>query len=111
MVSLKKSLRALINHAIKFWLQADNIKIGCAPVFHGIPLIEAAKDSTITMGDRFVAASRSKNTALGVSNPCIIRCFLKGAIIRIGDDIGMSGATICRRPVLKSGIGSCLDRG
>ena len=115
MVALKKSLRALINHAIKFWLQADNIKIGFAPVFHGIPLIEAAKDSTITIGDRFVAASQSKNTALGVSNPCIIRCFLKGAIIRMGDDIGMSGATICsasrieigHRVLLGSGVMIC----
>lgn len=54
-----------------------------------------AERSSVSIGSRSLLISRSPSTALGVSRPVILRTLLPGARIEIGQDAGLSGATIC----------------
>lgn len=62
--------------------------------FHGLPLIEKAKGSTIKIGKKFVACSNAKFNTIGVPHKVIIKTISRNAIIEIGDHVGMSGAVM-----------------
>lgn len=72
-----------------------NAAIGTKVRFYGKPVIAMAPDSRLIVGDRAVLISVSKYTALGVAHPCVLRVLRPGALIEIGADSGISGATIC----------------
>jgi len=61
----------------------------------GLPIISKFPGSTISIGSRVVLCSSSIATALGVNHPAILRTLTKNATIEIGDDVGMSGGSIC----------------
>lgn len=61
----------------------------------GAPLIGLAPGSDVLLGDRVVLVSRTPWTALGVARPVILRTLRPGAVISIGPDTGLSGATVC----------------
>lgn len=63
--------------------------------FYGLPYITIAPDSRVHIGSRVVLCSDSRYTALGVAKQIIIRTLRPGALICIGEDVGMSGTTIC----------------
>ncbi len=71
------------------------VMLGGAVRVIGLPIVEIAAGSSITVGDRCVIISRSASTALGVSRPVILRTLREGARIDIGADVGLSGTTIC----------------
>jgi acetyltransferase-like isoleucine patch superfamily enzyme len=54
-----------------------------------------APGSQIQIGDRVVLCSHPRFTALGVARPVVLRTLRSGASIRIGSDVGFSGAVIC----------------
>lgn len=92
---------------LKFALFKENIKLGKEFIAYGLPIIEIAKGSKITIGERVVFCSLSKNTALGVSKPIIIRTMNSNATVEIGNDVGLSGTTICA--MIRISIGNnCL---
>lgn len=76
-------------------------------MFLGLPIIQAYDPGSIALGDSVVLCSRSEDTALGVSHPVVLRTLAAGATIRIGDDVGMSGGTICAMVSVTIGRG-CL---
>jgi acetyltransferase-like isoleucine patch superfamily enzyme len=61
----------------------------------GLPVLERHTDSYIRVGDRVVLCSVSEGTALGVRGPVVLRTLHTGAVLDIGDDTGISGASIC----------------
>ncbi|PKN94276.1 MAG: hypothetical protein CVU44_06910 [Chloroflexi bacterium HGW-Chloroflexi-6] len=61
----------------------------------GIPIISKFPGSKISIGNRVVLCSSSIATALGVNHPVVLRTLTKKAIIEIGDDVGISGGSIC----------------
>ena len=69
--------------------------LGRAVRIIGLPIVELAAGSSITLGDRCIVISRSASTALGVGRPVILRALREGARIEIGADVGLSGTTIC----------------
>ena len=71
------------------------IKLGSGITWHGMPIISMETDSAISIGNYCRICSSSKQTALGVSHPVILRTLLKGANIIIGSNVRMSGTTIC----------------
>lgn len=73
----------------------NNFKIGRHPIIRGLPLISIANQSTIRIGDHAYVISRSRNTALGVNHPTILRTLKPAASIDIGDHFRASGVTIC----------------
>ena len=62
---------------------------------HGLPIIDLVKDSQLILGRGLSLCSDSKYTALGVSHPVILKTLLPGAQIKIGDESGLSGTTVC----------------
>lgn len=74
-----------------------NIKLGTWDKtwrFHDLPLIQKRKGSEIKIGKRFVACSNPKNNTIGVFQKVILNTIRAGAIIKIGDNVRVSGATI-----------------
>ena len=62
---------------------------------YGLPLISVkGRGSSIVIGRQWVACSDPKHNALGVSQRVILKTVGHGAMIVIGDDVGMSGCTI-----------------
>jgi acetyltransferase-like isoleucine patch superfamily enzyme len=62
--------------------------------FHGLPLIQKTQNSKIVIGKNFVACSNPKNNTIGVFQKVTLKTCRKGAILHIGDNVGISGAVI-----------------
>lgn len=77
-------------------------------MFSGRPVVRLAPGSTVQIGARFVATSSSRYTALGVAHPVVLRTVRPGAVIRIGADVGISGATVCSAYRVCIGAGCLL---
>jgi acetyltransferase-like isoleucine patch superfamily enzyme len=71
------------------------VQLGKSTVFLGIPIITMNENSSIIIGNDCLICSRASNTALGVSHAVILRTLRKNAIINIGNNVRMSGTTIC----------------
>ncbi|MGN0854429.1 MAG: acyltransferase [Kiritimatiellia bacterium] len=63
-------------------------------LLRGRPLIIKRRQSTITIGKRWTACSLPKYNSIGVIQRVFIRTCEHDAMVRIGDDVGMSGCTI-----------------
>lgn len=74
---------------------------------YGWPVLSMAKNSRIAIGARTVLCSESNFTALGVNHPVVLRTLSEGAEIVIGEDTGISGATICAASSIRIGQ-NCL---
>ena len=89
-------------------MRRSGVQMGKGIVLWGCPIVSRAAGSTIQIGDRVVLCSRSPMTALGVSHPVILRTMSQGARIVIGNDVGMSGGTICAAQSVTIGEGALL---
>lgn len=76
-------------------LTAAGVELGADVRFYGLPIVGKAPTSTIQVGARSVLCSSSRFTALSVAKPVTMRTLRPGAVIRIGEDCGLSGTVIC----------------
>ena len=76
--------------------------------FVGTPLVFVASSSTIRIGARAMIVSTTARTAIGLHHPVVLRTVHADAIIEIGDDVGMSGGTICAAMRVTIGSGTLL---
>lgn len=84
-------------------LKATGVAIGKGGRFLGQPLVTRHAESRISIGERLVATSQSRGTALGVRGPVILRTLSNSASLIIGDDAGMSGTVICAASTVRIG--------
>lgn len=89
-------------------LRRRGVVLGRGARFLGWPVVSVADGSTVAIGQRFVAASRSSLTALGVSHPTVLRTLRPGAVLEVGDDVGISGGSICAAVRVTIGEGCLL---
>src|SRR5262249_42636052 len=75
-------------------LRLTGVESGSDLLLHGIPICTLHPKSRIRLGRKVVLCSWSRYTALGVAHPTILRTLDAGAEIVIGDDVGISGASI-----------------
>lgn len=88
-------------------LRSAGVDLGFGVGFLGRPIVSMVNGSQIKIGDRVSLCSVSEYTALGVNHPVILRTLRSGAVIEIGADTGISGASICA--AIKVSIGkNCL---
>lgn len=95
--------RKIWRHLLKRWwalwsptlLRVEGVVLGKGVVFYGMAIVERRIGSSIDIGSGTVLCSDSRFTALGVNHPVILRTLQKGATIRIGRNVGLSGTTIC----------------
>ncbi len=79
--------------------------------FHGLPFIQKFKNSSIDIGNHFVACSKSENNSIGVFQKVILKTCCENAIIKIGDKVGVSGATISSMTSIKIGNNVLIGSG
>lgn len=78
------------------WLfSISGVKFGQNLRLHGLPVFSMALNSSIVIGRDCRLRSRSSGNAIGVNHPVILRTMKEGAILKIGDNFGMSGGAIC----------------
>jgi acetyltransferase-like isoleucine patch superfamily enzyme len=101
-------IRELSKLFVTIIFKIDGIEYGKNLILFGIPLISKYRGSTIRIGDRNVLCSLSFATALGVNHPIIIRTLATGSEIIIGNDVGISGGSICASKRIEIGNGVML---
>jgi len=89
-------------------LRLAGIEIGQRLTLLGLPIVSRVPGSSIRIGNRVVLCSDSRMTALGVSHPVILRTLQAGAELIIGDDVGISGGSICCASRIQIGPNSLL---
>lgn len=62
--------------------------------FNGLPIIRKEKKARIEIGRNFVATSNPLNNSIGTFQRVLLYALKENAIIRIGNNVGMSGSTI-----------------
>jgi acetyltransferase-like isoleucine patch superfamily enzyme len=73
----------------------------------GLPIFSTRRGGSIRIGRGVVLCSRSRETALGVNHPVVLRVMAPGGEIEIGEDTGISGGSICAQRSVRIGR-NCL---
>ena len=81
----------------KLFLKLMHIKYGKKLTLKGIPLIYNQKGGSVIIGDNCVIKSSFLSNLVGLYSRTIILTRIPGAEIEIGDNVGISGATIYAR--------------
>jgi acetyltransferase-like isoleucine patch superfamily enzyme len=97
-----------LNHRwARRYAERRGLEVGDKVQFIGRPIISRAPESSISLGARVVVCSSARGTPLGVNHPVILRTMLPGAVLSIGEDVGLSGTSICAAREVRIGNG-CL---
>jgi len=105
--------KMIVNSLINFYLKVGNklkryyeekylfykftklgIKIPSSLVFYGEPIFRIKNPSSVKFGNNVVLCSDPSKNDIGVNHPVILSCLNSNAIIKIGDNTGISGASI-----------------
>ena len=85
----------LASPLIIFYLKVFcKIKIGSAAKFNGMPIFLPRQGGIISIGEKFTAHSNSNANPAGIYHRAIITAFGKKSIVKIGDNVGISGVSI-----------------
>lgn len=87
----------------KLFMKMTKVKYGKKLLLKGRPFIYNAKGATLKIGDNVTIKSSFMSNLVGLYSRSIIVTRCSGAIIEIGDNIGMSGVTIYARNSIKIG--------
>lgn len=98
---IKFVLRVIQYLRVRWWglvepiyARSQGVVVGNNVRFYGRPIIFLAPNSTIEIGEKCVICSAPEMTALGVNHPVVLRTIDTEASIHIGENTGISGATI-----------------
>lgn len=87
----------------KLLLRFMHVKYGKALSLKGVPFIYNKKGASITIGSNCVIKSSFLSNLVGLYSRTIILTRIQGASIEIGDNVGISGATIYARSKITIG--------
>lgn len=74
--------------------------LGKNPKFHGMPVILLRNGGRLIIGDNFKAKSAVISNLVGLPHPVLIAARGKNAIIKMGNNVGISGVSInCRSSI------------
>lgn len=112
-MSIYERLYLRLSRTFSFWVASIIFKIirirfGKNLTLFGVPVIYKYRGSEINLGDRIVLCSINMGTALGVNHPVILRTLAVDSRIIIGDDVGISGGTICALGKIEIGNATML---
>ena len=86
----------MISRIVKTYLKVSKIRFGKGCSFYGFPIIHKHKSSNISIGNSLTVRSSFLSNMLGLYQRTIIIA-RKEASITIGNNVGISGATIYAR--------------
>lgn len=81
---------ALARLLARWW----GVELGPGCRFHGLPLVRRIPGSTIRLGARCELRSARWSNQVGLDRPCMISTLREGAIIALGDNVGLSATVI-----------------
>ena len=87
----------MISSLYKLFLNFIHAKYGKKLTLKGVPFIYNHKGASISIGDNCVIKSSFLSNLVGLYSRTIILTRIPGAVIEIGDNVGISGATIYAR--------------
>lgn len=87
----------------KLALKVFGVEYGKSFVLKGVPVIYSVKNSKISIGDNCCVKSSFLSNLVGLYSRTIIVTRAEGAKIVIGDNVGISGATIYARKGVEIG--------
>jgi len=99
----RKALLGLQTEALR--ILTPGVEFGSGLSVAGWPIVRLAAGSQVVFGRNLMLVSTSYLSEPGVNHPCIIRTLRPEARIIVGDDVGMSGSSICAAEEVR--IGSC----
>ncbi len=78
-----------------YWCASQGVRWQPGWRLSGRPLLRMrGAGARIVIGKRFGAHSKSRGNSIGVFQPVIITAWGDGALVEIGDDVGVSGCSI-----------------
>ena len=89
-------------------LKSMGVKVGNKISLVGLPSVFLQKGSIIDIGNNCLLRSRSRNNAIGINHKLILRAQSPVAVIKIGNDVGISGGAICSKYSVCIGDGCML---
>lgn len=87
----------MISSLYKIFLKFAHVKYGKKLALKGVPFIYNHKGASITIGENCVIKSSFLSNLVGLYSRTIILTRIPGAVIEIGNNVGISGATIYAR--------------
>lgn len=87
----------------KLILKFTHVKYGKKLTLKGVPFIYNHKGAAISIGDNCVIKSSFLSNLVGLYSRTIVLTRIPGAVIEIGDNVGISGATIYARSKITIG--------
>lgn len=87
----------MISSLYKIFLKITHVKYGKKLALKGVPFIYNHRGASITIGENCVIKSSFLSNLVGLYSRTIILTRIPGAVIEIGNNVGISGATIYAR--------------
>lgn len=84
-------------------MKATGVKYGKNLLLKGVPVIFNTKGATLEIGDGVTVKSSFLSNLVGLYSRSIIVTRASGAVIKIGNNVGISGATIYARERIEIG--------
>lgn len=92
----------------KILMKATKVKYGKNLLLKGVPVIFNQSAANMTIGNNVTVKSSFLSNLVGLYNRTIIVTRAPGAEIVIGDNVGISGATIYARNRIEIGENTCI---
>lgn len=87
-------LMYLIKPFVWLYLKINGVKIGSNFKFYGFPKVFKTTGSKIEIGNNFECRNWRFSNPLGINHPLILCTWSKDGIIKVGNDVGVSGGSI-----------------
>jgi acetyltransferase-like isoleucine patch superfamily enzyme len=97
--------RILLSPYCRLYFLCAGVAYGRGWRLYGCPVIHRCAGSTIAIGDNVEMRSGFSTNPLGVNHPVLLTTWSPGSFIRIGDDVGISGGSICATAGITIGDG------
>lgn len=88
-------VRDICTVASRAYVRAMGMHLGKDVIFFSMPFCSITPGSRVSIGNNCTIRSHYKGNAIGVNHKVIIRTISKDALIDIGNNVGMSGVSIC----------------
>lgn len=98
----------LIKPLVLVYLKIMRVALQNGSKFYGFPKIFMSKNSRIVIGKRFENRNWWASNPLGIDHPTILCTWEKGAVIKIGNDVGISGGAIVATKRIEIGEGTII---
>lgn len=92
----------------KILMKMDKVEYGKKLFLNGIPVIFNKKGAKLKIGNNVTIKSSFLSNLVGLYNRTIIVTRAAGAVVEIGDNVGISGATIYARKGIYIGENTCI---